>query len=103
MDVWATVGLLPYSRFPRSTGPELMMISTRALRTLGKLDIERALRQHVTQEWDGACDSQSPTHEVVVRRAGNHSISVHYSFGRKFYVITGVPKRLPVVLLEGEY
>ena len=78
------------------------VITRGALATLNEADVHAALGRHQSGDWGTLCHEDKEANEVAVRE-GLRVLSVYYSSGTKFYVITEWDRSATTVLLPEEY
>ena len=70
--------------------------------TLNETDVQAALRRHESGDWGTLCDEDREANDVAVHEQ-LRPVSVYYSDGTKFYVITEWDRSATTVLLPEEY
>ena len=78
------------------------VITRGALATLKETDVYVALGRHKSGDWGTLCPEDKEANETAVRE-GLRVLSVYYSNGTKFYVITEWDRSVTTVLLPEEY
>jgi len=69
---------------------------------LNEADVRTALRRHESGDWGTLCDEDREANDTAAHE-GDRLVSVYYSNGTKFYVITEWDRSATTVLLPEEY
>ena len=79
-----------------------VVITRGALATLKEADVHAALGRHKSGDWGTLCEEDKEANDTALRE-GYRLVSVYYSDGTKFYVITEWDRSASTVLLPEEY